>query len=95
MLGADPPFVFSRWINVVLLKAVPPVGPGSEPMVCSNRQAIEPVFGQLGSSAAAGIELPFRTAAHTLLLSNELCHVALPKGSGLGATSFGLASGLR
>src|SRR5215510_16467106 len=36
-----------------------------------------------------------RTAAQTLLLSSELCHVALPKGRGFGATSFGLVSGLR
>src|SRR5215469_3428419 len=36
-----------------------------------------------------------RTAAQTLLLSSELCHVALPKGRGFGATSFGFVSGLR
>ena len=35
------------------------------------------------------------TCAHTLLLSKELCHVALPKGSGFGAAPLGFVSGLR
>jgi len=82
--------VFKRWTKVVLLRILPPVGPRSEPIDSSKRQAIEPVFGQLvGSEPAgieAGIELGFRkTCAHTLLLSRELCHVALPTGNGLGA----------
>ena len=55
---------------------------------------MEPVFGQLGSEPA-GIEVELKTWAQTLLLSSELCHVALPNGSGLGAASLGLASGLR
>ena len=42
-----------------------------------------------------GSRFPFSTAAHTLLLSNELCHVALPKGCGFGATSLGFVLGLR
>jgi hypothetical protein len=29
------------------------------------------------------MEVLFRTAAHTLLLSSDLCHVALPNGNGL------------
>jgi hypothetical protein len=71
-------------------------------MDCSRRQAIEPVFGQLGSEPAgieAGeggvVEFESGTCAHTLLLSKELCHVALPKGSGFGAASLGFVSGLR
>ena len=57
---------------------------------------MEPVFGQLASDPA-GMAFFFgsRTAAQTLLLSSELCHVALPKGRGFGARSFGLVSGLR
>jgi hypothetical protein len=57
---------------------------------------MEPVFGQLASDPA-GMAFFFgsRTAAQTLLLSSELCHVALPKGRGFGAASFGLVSGLR
>ena len=35
------------------------------------------------------------TCAHTLLLSKELCHVALPKGTGFEANSLGFVSGLR
>ena len=94
--------VFKRWTKVVLLRNVPPVGPSCEPMDCSKRQAIEPVFGQLGSEPAgieAGeggvVEFESGTCAHTLLLSKELCHVALPKGSGFGAFSLGFVSGLR
>jgi hypothetical protein len=71
-------------------------------MDCSKRQAIEPVFGQLGSEPArieAGeggvVEFESGTCAHTLLLSKELCHVALPKASGFGAASLGFVSGLR
>jgi hypothetical protein len=69
-------------------------------MDCSKRQAIAPVLGQLVGSEPpgieAGIEFEFtKTCAHTLLLSKELCHVALPKGSGFGAASLGEASGLR
>ena len=61
-------------------------------MDCSKRQLIDPAFGQLGSEPETidASELP-----HTLLLSNELCHVALPKGSGFGANWLGFASGLR
>ena len=94
-LGADPPFVFKRWMKLVLLSSVPPVGPSFAPTVVSNRQAIEPVFGQLAGSVPAVITFSFlRTAAHTLLLSNELCHVALPKGTGC-VGSLGFSSGLR
>ena len=92
--GASPPRVFSRWTKVVFARVVPPVGPACEPIDCSSRHGIEPAFGQLGSEPA-GIVFPCRTAAHTLLLSRELCHVALPNGSGLGAASFGFASGLK
>jgi len=79
-------------MNVVLVKSLPPAGPGSDPMTCSNRQAIEPAFGQLGSEPAviACIGWP-----HTLLLSNEFCHVAFAKGIGVGANPFGFVLGLR
>jgi hypothetical protein len=55
---------------------------------------MEPAFGQLGSEPA-GIVLECRTCPHTLLLSRELCQVVLPNGSGFGAASLGLVSGLR
>jgi hypothetical protein len=76
-------------MKLVLLSSVPSVGPSFAPTASSNRQAIEPEFGQLGSPELAGIAFPLRTAAHTLLLSNELCHVALPKGTGrVGSLGF-------
>src|SRR3954449_8819660 len=81
-------------MKVVLLRTLPPVAPGSAPIASSRRQAIEPAFGQVGSEPA-GIIVPWRTCAHTLLLSSELCHVALPNGRGFGAASFGFVSGLR
>ena len=94
-MGADPPFVFSRWMKLVWLSNVPPMGPSREPTVSSKRQGIEPVFGQLGSPELARIiAFPLKTAAHTLLLSNELCHVALPKGTGR-VGSLGFSFGLR
>src|ERR1051325_7216177 len=87
--GADPPFVLKRWTKVVLDKILPPVGPSSVPIAVSSKQAIEPVFGQLWSVPAitvvAGVAL-----AHTLLLSKELCQVALPKATGCGAATGGL-----
>ena len=90
--------VFKRWTKVVWDRILPPVGPCCEPMDCSKRQAIAPVLGQLGWEPAgieAGIVFIIGTCAHTLLLSKELCHVALPKGIGFGAASLGEASGLR
>src|SRR5581483_11794991 len=100
--GADPPLVFKRWTNVVLLRAAPPVGPSCEPIDCSKRQAMAPLFGQLGSEPArieagegGSVECESGTCAQTLLVSKELCHVALPKGSGSGAASLGFVSGLR
>ena len=57
---------------------------------------MEPVFGQLASDPAVmAFFFGSRTAAQTLLLSSELCHVALPKGNGLGAAPLGFVSGLR
>jgi len=41
------------------------------------------------------VEFESGTCAHTLLLSKELCHVALAKGSGFGVDVLGLVSGLR
>jgi len=79
--GADPPLVFKRWMKVVLVMNLPPVGPFSVPMDCSKRQSIAPAFGQLASEPAGTDE---NFCAHTLLLSKELCHVTLPKVSGLG-----------
>jgi len=61
-------------------------------MDCSKRQLIEPAFGQLGSEPAVIDASKF---PHTLLLSKELCHVALPKASGFGANWLGSVSGLR
>ena len=94
--------VFKRWTKVVLDMILPPAGPCCVPIDCSKRQAIEPVFGQLGFEPAgieAGeggvVEFESGTCAHTLLLSKELCHVALPKGNGFMAASLGFTSGLR
>src|SRR6185295_9079943 len=81
-------------MKLVLDSIVPPEGPGWEPMDCSSRQGMEPVFGQAGTEPA-GMLFECSTCAQTLLVSNELCHVALPKGSGFGAASLGLAFGLR
>src|SRR6266568_1456897 len=89
LAGADPPFVFRRWIKVVLDRILPPVGPSSVPIAVSNRQAIEPVFGQLASVPAA-IVVAGVALAHTLLLSKELCQVALPKATGCGALGSSL-----
>ena len=77
---------------MVLVKKLPPAGPVSVPIDCNKRQAIAPGFGQLGSEPA-GIDCS--VCPHTLLVSNELCHVAFPKGSGFGADWLGLVSGLR
>src|ERR1017187_9221244 len=67
-------------------------GPFWDPIACSSRQGIAPEFGQLGSVPAVIIAslLP-----QTTLLSKELCHVGLPKGSAFGANPLGLVSGLR
>jgi hypothetical protein len=80
-------------MKVVLVRMLPPAGPGCEPMDWRSRHGIEAAFGQLGSEPA-GIEFAFMTCAQTLLVSRA-CQVALPKGNGLGAASLGLASGLR
>src|SRR5947209_9760859 len=90
--GAEPPLLFTRWLNVVLLKIWPPSGPGSDPIVWSKRQSIAPAFGQLASVPAW---TKFAFCAQTLLLSRELCHVASPKRGGFGPTSFGFSTGLR
>jgi hypothetical protein len=92
--GATPARVFNLWMKLVLDSIVPPEGPGWEPMDCSSRQGMESVFEQVGSEPA-GMLFECSTCAQTVLVSNELCHVALPKGSGFGAASLGLASGLR
>jgi hypothetical protein len=63
-------------MKVALARILPPVGPFRFPIDCSKRQGIAPVFGQLAASEPAAID-PVLTA-HTRLLSNELCHVALP-----------------
>ena len=92
VVGCRSALVFKRWMKLVLLSSVPPVGPSFAPTVSSNRQAIEPLFGQLARVGAGGDHISMRTAAHTLLLSNELCHVALPKGTGC-VGSWGFHSG--
>src|ERR1700722_4571400 len=86
--------VFKRWTKVVLASILPPVGPFRFPMDCSKRQAIEPAFGQLWSEPA-GMVVSGVALAHTSLLSTELCQVAFPKATGLGALSLGWTSGLR
>ncbi len=90
--GADPPFVFNRWMKLVVVKMPVPIVPFSDPITCSSRHAIEPSLGQLWSEPAL---IESTVCAHTLLLSSELCHVALPKGIGFGANLFGLVLGLR
>ena len=89
-MGADPPLVFKRWTKVAFARSLPPVGPCWFPIDCSKRQGIAPAFGQLAASDPAAID---PTAfAHTLLVSNELCHVALPpRGTGRVAFSLGFA----
>src|ERR1022692_2905910 len=69
------------------------VGPSWDPITWSSRQGMAPELGQLeGSEPAVMLSslLPQMT-----LLSNELCHVGLPNGSGDGANELGFASGLR
>jgi hypothetical protein len=61
---------------------LPPAGPLCEPIACNRRQGIAPVFEQLASDPAAMLASLF---PHTALLSNELCHVGLPNGTGFGA----------
>jgi len=80
-------------MNVVWVMTFPPAGPGFDPIVLSKRHAMPPAFGQLASEPAVtdGVS----AFAHTMLLSEELCHVGLPTGSGLGANSLGFVSGLR
>ena len=84
--------VFKRWMKVVGVMTLPPVGPCCDPIDCSKRQPIAPALGQLASEPA---RIECTVCAHTMLLSNELCHVAFPKGSGFGANWLGLVSGLR
>src|SRR5215210_4883900 len=79
-------------MNVVPVSDLPPLGPLSDPITCSKRQPMEPVFGQLACEPA---RIEFTACAHTLLLSYELCHVALPNGRGSGACLFGFVLGLR
>ena len=64
--GADPPTVFTRWINVVRDSVLPPVGPTCFPTVCNLTQGMAPdPFGS-GTIAIA--------FAHTTLVSRESCH---------------------
>jgi hypothetical protein len=62
-------------------------------MTCNRRQGIAPDVGQLLGSEPA--EMEANLLPQTRLLSNELCHVGLPNGSGEGATELGLVSGLK
>src|SRR5882724_12234918 len=79
-------------MKVVFVSDLPPAGPLSEPITCSNRQSIAPPFGQLESEPAV-IKSFF--CAQTRLLSKELCHVTSPKRGGFGPMSFGFTTGLR
>src|SRR3982750_1278533 len=79
-------------MKLVFVNVLPPVGPCSDPMVCSNRQSIAPAFGQLASVPAV---TKFFFCAHTLLLSKELCQVTSPNRGGFGPTSLGFSTGLR
>jgi hypothetical protein len=92
VLGADPPWVFKRWMNVVLVKKLPPVGPASVPIACNKRQGMAPLFGQLWSEPA-GIDCS--VFPHTLLLSKELCQLALPNGSGVWGELVGVGIGAK
>src|SRR5215472_8410714 len=76
VVGAAPPRVFRRCTKVVLNSRRPPVGPFSLPRDCSRRHGIAPLLGQLSRSVPPSIE-PIADA-HTLLVSKELCQVALP-----------------
>src|SRR4051794_24620331 len=80
-------------MKLVCVRNLPPAGPFSAPITWSRTQAIEPVFGQLTVLASGGIACC--ACAHTLLLSNELCQVTFPKGSGSGANLLGWVLGLR
>ena len=90
-MGAAPPVVFKRCTKLALASRLPPVGPFWLPMDCDKRQGIAPSFGQLAGSEPASID---PTAfAHTLLVSKELCQVALPpSGTGVGAFALGFRS---
>src|SRR5215471_11105589 len=81
-------------MNVVRVRRLPPFGPVFDPITCSKRHGIAPVFGQLASEPAA-TDAPANAFAQITLLSSELCHVGLPAGSGLGAFTLGLLAGLR
>lgn len=80
VVGATPPAVFSRWINVVRVSLSPSVGPGWSPTTSSKSQGIAP-----GATNAESDEEAIATA-QTVLLSLESCHVArgVPPSAGLG-----------
>jgi hypothetical protein len=82
--------VLKRWMKVVRVMNLPPVGPCCDPTECRTRRPIAPAFGQLASEPAA---IDASCFAHTLLLSKELRHVALPKGSGFGGELVGVCIG--
>ena len=74
--------VFRRWMNVVLIRRLPPERPCSDPVTCSKRQAIDPTFGQLCSEPAV-IE-SIRCAQTLLLLTKELCQVGCRRAADWG-----------
>src|SRR4030095_5464676 len=79
-MGATPPEVFSRWMNVVFVSLFPPVGPGSAPTTWSRSQGIAPGSTNVGSEEEAII------MAQMVLVSRECCQVAraIALSSGLG-----------
>ena len=75
---------------MVFARSLPPVGPCWFPMDSNRRHGIEPAFGQLASDPASMCPV---AVAHTLLVSKELCHVALPlRDTGSVAFALGYAS---
>src|SRR6185369_11407129 len=70
--GASPPYVFTRWMNVVRVSRSPPVGPSCTPTFSSNSHGTE--FGRTNLGSNEGCE-GGNTRAHTVLVSRA-CHAA-------------------
>src|SRR3954447_12181495 len=91
--GATPPDVFTRWMNAVLVRVSPPVGPSSVPTTLSKTQAIAPGLTKAGSDEA----LPGFAWPHTVLASPEWCHVAriTPRETSAGLELFSAGFALK
>src|SRR4029453_2866826 len=80
VLGAKPPSVFNRWMNVVPDSVSPPFGPSCAPTTCNLTQGI-------------AVDLTVATAiafAQTVLVSWESSQVTrtTPPSSGLGLAKW-------